>query len=191
MDPQQAGPVLLSRPAWLCKRWVHASSAGTPGSAKRRKEVQVREGWGRARLSQALGRVQGVGLILSGARSLSPAPSPPLQALKPWPWALTQWDQRQAPEAPPWPMQGPAGGCLCLLPLPGTCCPPLLPSLTAIWLAPHHPSGQEVGSPPLQPLPDSLGNTDPAGASIHSQGSTYQVNTVTGYLPFSFSAGTE
>ena len=199
---------------WTPSKQVQSSSAALPGSAKdgsmhpqqellalQREEKRSRCGkdgggmkagvGGRARLSQALGRVQGVGLILSGARSLSPAPSPPLQALKPWPWALTQWDQRQAPEAPPWPMQGPAGGCLCLLPLPGTCCPPLLPSLTAIWLAPHHPSGQEVGSPPLQPLPDSLGNTDPAGASIHSQGSTYQVNTVTGYLPFSFSAGTE
>lgn len=44
---------------------------------------------------------------------------------------------------------------------------------------------------PLQPFPDPLGNTDPAGASICSQGSTYQANIVTGYLPFSFSSGTE
>lgn len=139
---QKMAPCVLSRNSWLCKEKKRGLGEG-------RMEEGGRQGRGvGARLSQAPGRIQEAGLILSGARSLSPAPSLPLQAPRAaLALALTQWDQRQVPEAPPSPMQGPAGGCLCLFPLSGTRCPPLLPSLTATCLTPRHPSGQEVGSP--------------------------------------------
>lgn len=62
---------------------------------------QGRRGWGQARKFQAPGRIQEAGLILSGARSLSPAPSLPLQAPRAaLALALTQWDQKQVPRGP-------------------------------------------------------------------------------------------
>lgn len=138
------------------------------GSKTVRQEDWAREGGGegrkggRARLSQAPGRVQASGSVLSGARPPPPPPPPP-HTPPPPPRApraaLLLGSDSVTPETSPgglpWPLQGTCWMpslpvhrlCLVLSSLP--------PSFaTAIWLTPLHPSGHQVGSP--RGNPDSL-----------------------------------
>ena len=156
---KKMGPRVLSRNSWLCKETARGSGEG-------RRERGERQGG--LRLSQAPGRVQASGLMLSGARSPSPPPAPPPQAPRAaLPLGSDSVGPHTSPGGLPWPLQGPRWMpplpicCLCLFPLPGTLFP--------FFLLPHchlaHPSASfRSGSwqSPPQSFPDPLRNMDPA-----------------------------
>lgn len=126
------------------------------------------------------------GLILSGQDLYHQHhPCLPLQAPRAaLALALTQWDQETSPRGPPSPMQGPAGGCLCLFPLSAHAA--LLSSLTATCLTLAILQVRKFAVPKAATIPISPRKQTPLGPASTPQGSTYQANPVTGYLPFSF-----